>query len=214
MVRSFPWLVLAFPVLLLSAGCDASSSSPDSFAGATDGAASLAANEEAAAVSDEQVELVILSFDEIQELIADKRGKVVVIDAWSTGCPPCLKDFHNLVELHDEYPPEDLACISLSFDYEGGAGTSPEDVREPVMQFLESQGATFDNVVSSDESDVLYRKFDLNSVPAIFVYGRDGELRKRFESEGAYEAVRPLVAELVKEPAPTDGAADEEASGQ
>jgi thiol-disulfide isomerase/thioredoxin len=148
------------------------------------------------------VKLSILSFDGIQELLASKRGKVVVMDAWSTACPPCMKDFHNLVELSKHYPGDELACISLSFDYEGIG--KPLDVMPNVLKFLHSQRATFDNVMSNEESDVLYRKFKLNSVPAVFVYDRAGKLRERFEKEGAYEKVRALVAELVKESPPAD----------
>jgi thiol-disulfide isomerase/thioredoxin len=151
------------------------------------------------------VKLDILSFDQIQERIASKKGQVVVVDAWSTSCPPCMKDFHNLVELHKEYPPADVACMSLSFDYEGVG--KPEEASGAVLTFLKQQGAEFDNFMSNEESDVLYRKFKLNAVPAVFVYDRAGQLRERFESEGAYEKVRTLVAELVKEPTaatPTD----------
>jgi hypothetical protein len=151
----------------------------------------------APAPSAADVELTTLTFDEIQAHVAGKRGKVVVMDAWSTACPPCLADFHNLVELHRQYRPEDLAAISLSFDYEGIG--KPEDVREGVLKFLRSQGATFDNLMSSEDSDTLYRKFKLNAVPAIFVYDRAGQLRQRFENEGAYDEVRKLVAELVRQ---------------
>ncbi len=177
--------------LLLAAGCGASVPPETSSSGET----SEPAAQQAADTAD--VQLDTLSFDEIQERIASKKGKVVVLDAWSTSCPPCMKDFYNLVELHKQYGPEELACISLSFDYEGLG--KPEEVREPVLTFLRSQGATFDNLMSSEESDVLYRKFKLNAVPAVFVYDRSGKLRERFESEGAYEKVRELVAELVKE---------------
>ncbi len=103
------------------------------------------------------VELSILSFDEIQQRIADQRGKVVVMDAWSTSCPPCMKDFHNLVELHKAHDPGQLACISLSFDYEGLG--QPEEVSEGVLAFLRSQGAAFDNFLSNEESDVSTASF-------------------------------------------------------
>ncbi len=195
MIRfSLVWLVLLFAILPL-AGCgSASTPSTSETATAASGDETDSATEPAAAGD---VKLAILSFDEIERQLADKRGKVVVMDAWSTSCPPCMKDFHNLVELHSEYPAEELACVSLSFDYEGLG--QPEEASEPVLQFLRSQRATFDNWMSNEESDVLYRKFDLNSVPAIFVYDRSGKLRQRFENEGAYADVRKLVAELVKE---------------
>jgi thiol-disulfide isomerase/thioredoxin len=181
-------------LLLVLAGCS-KSTAPQPGAEATAESSSTAVSPDAAS----DVTLDILSFDQIQERIASKKGQVVVVDAWSTSCPPCMKDFHNLVELHKQYPPADVACVSLSFDYEGVG--KPEEASGAVLTFLKQQGATFDNLMSNEESDVLYRKFKLNAVPAVFVYDRAGQLRQRFESEGAYDKVRALVAELVKEPA-------------
>ncbi len=166
------------------------------------------------AVADPAVKLDIVDYLGVMERIAGNRGKVVVMDAWSTACPPCMKEFHNLVELHNEHGPEKVACISLSFDYEGI--DSPEDQVPRVRQFLESQDATFDNLLSSEESDVLYRKFDLAAVPAVFVYDQAGKLRKRFDNEQAktpeetftYEQVKALVKELLAEQ-PADAEASE-----
>ena len=127
------------------------------------------------------------------------------MDAWSTSCAPCLAEFHNLVELHNEHGAKNVACISLSFDYEGIG--KPEEVQDRVLTFLRKEKAMFDNLLSSDESDVLYRKFQLAAVPAVFVYDRTGNLRKRFDNEEAktkadaftYAQVRTLVAELLAE---------------
>jgi thiol-disulfide isomerase/thioredoxin len=153
----------------------------------------------------EPVELTIVSFEGIEEHIARNRGKVVVMDAWSTSCPPCMQEFHNLVELHKKYGPEQLACMSLSFDYEGIG--RPEEQKDRVLEFLRKQGATFDNLMSNEESDVLYRKLHLAAVPAVFVYDRAGQLRKRFDNEKAktkaeaftYEQVGQLVEALLAE---------------
>jgi thiol-disulfide isomerase/thioredoxin len=125
------------------------------------------------------------------------------MDAWSTSCPPCLKELPRLVALHKQHSKDGLACISLSFDYEGIG--SPEKVKPQVEEFLISQGAGFDNVLSTEESDSLYRKFKLASVPAVFVYDREGKLAKRFDNESAateedaftYEQVSQLVQELI-----------------
>ncbi len=151
-----------------------------------------------------EVSLQVLDYDQIQKLIESKRGRVVVMDAWSTSCPPCIKEFPNLVALHKKYGPDRVACISLSFDYEGIG--QPEDVADKVRKFLVEQQATFDNILSKEESDALYRKFKLISVPAVFVYDHHGKLVKRFHNEDAkgeadaftYEQVGALVEELLK----------------
>ena len=126
-----------------------------------------------------KVELKILDYDHIVELIASYKGKVVVVDCWSTSCVPCMKEFHNLVEIHKKYDAEKVACISLCFDYAGI--DDPKDLVPPALEFLEKEGATFDNVLSSDSDETLYEKFDMSSVPTVLVYGRDGKLPKKFD---------------------------------
>ena len=191
------WAGLWF-LTFLAAGCGSAGPST----GSADGTPKKPGSAASAGVG-----LAIVSFDEIQERIARHRGKVVVMDAWSTSCPPCIAEFHHLVELHRQYGPERLACMSLSFDYEGVG--KPEEQVAGVIKFLQSQGAAFENLMSNEESDVLYRKFKLAAVPAVFVYDRAGQLRKRFDNEQAnskaeaftYEQVGQLVAELLEEPA-------------
>ncbi|HQU44844.1 MAG: hypothetical protein B7Z73_13740 [Planctomycetia bacterium 21-64-5] len=148
-----------------------------------------------------KVTVEIKDFDGIQELIASKRGKVVVMDCWSTYCGPCVKEFPGLVALGKEYGPGKLACISLSFNYDGGKKETPEEHKEAVLEFLQSQQATFDNVIASVPAETLYQQlgFKSASVPAIFVYDREGNLARQFEGGDAkYSDVGELVAKLLE----------------
>jgi thiol-disulfide isomerase/thioredoxin len=208
MKRVFSWLAV-----LLLVGCSARGPSDEQVAAGPDSTGlKLAVDPTTTAAHTEptagEVRLSIVDFEGIQQRIAAHRGKVVVMDAWSTSCPPCLAEFHNLVELHKNQAAKDVACISLSFDFEGLG--QPEEQQEPVLKFLRSQGATFENLLASEDSDTLYRKFKLAAVPAVFVYDRAGNLRKRFDNEQAkskaeaftYQQVRELVAELIAEDPP------------
>lgn len=204
--RNVAWWMLA--VLALGCGkaeskkAEADAATAETAAGATEAVTADAPAEPA--LPADGVALAIVDYPGIMEKIAANRGKVVVMDAWSTSCPPCMKEFHNLVELHKKYGPEKVACISLSFDFEG-IGT-PEEQQERVLKFLRSQGATFTNLLGSEESDALYRKFQLAAVPAVFVYDPAGNLAKRFDNEQAksaadaftYEQVGQLVGELLE----------------
>jgi len=195
-------------VILLCAGCSQPSSSNTSAAIPAESdapAVTVAAPEqESAADATKQVQVKLLNYDQLQELIASHKGKVVVMDCWSTSCEPCVKEFPNLVAIHKKYGPEKVACISLSFDYEGLG--KPEDVMPVVQEFLQKQDATFDNVLGTEDSETLYKKMELASVPAVYVYDRDGMLAKRFDNEDAskpedafnYEHVGKLVEELVQ----------------
>lgn len=171
-----------------------------------------AANAVDAATSSGDVTVEIKDFDGVQELIASKRGKVVVMDCWSTWCDPCVKEFPGLVELHNQFSPDDLACVSLSFNYGGGKKETPEEYTEPVLEFLTAQKAAFDNVIASVSPDELYQKlgFKTAAIPAIFVYDREGNIARQFEGEEAkYSEVSKLVAELIdKSPTASQGGAE------
>jgi thiol-disulfide isomerase/thioredoxin len=153
-----------------------------------------------------KVSLEIASWDQTQKLVAAHKGKIVVLDAWSTSCQPCMKEFPNLVKLHQKYGDKGVACMSLSCDYQGIKNKPPEFYRERVLKFLDKQGAGFQNLLASEPAEELYEKLELASIPAVFVYGRDGKLVKRFDNEQAktdednftYEDVNKLVEELLK----------------
>jgi len=96
----------------------------------------------------------------------------------------------------------------LNVNYDGSPDTSPEALRESVQKFLQDQGATFQNILSSEPDTALYDKLKLASIPAVYVYDRAGKLRKRFDNETAefgpegfdYDKhVVPLVEQLLTE---------------
>lgn len=164
-----------------------------------------------ATAAEEGVPLKIASWAETQKLVADHRGKVVVLDVWSTSCIPCLKEFPNLVALHKKFGADKVVCMSASCDYAGIKGEPPESYREAVLKFLNKQNATFENVLLSDESDEVFRLMDVAAIPVVFVYGPDGKLVKRFDNDsGEYlkdgaegftyaEHITPLVEQLLTE---------------
>lgn len=134
-----------------------------------------------AADNDEAVSLTIQPWEETEQLIAAHRGKVVVVDFWSTSCLPCRREFPHFVDLHNAHRGE-IACISISLDYSGRAGRPPESYRERVHKFLAEQGATFANVLSSDDPDKLQSRLKLAPIPLVWVYDREGNLTRQFDN--------------------------------
>jgi thiol-disulfide isomerase/thioredoxin len=149
----------------------------------------------------------LASWEEVEQLIASKKGKVVVLDLWSTWCTPCLKEFPGLVALHNKHP-DQVACISLNLNYAGAKDESPADARAEIEAFLKEQGATFDNLISTTPDEAVWKSLNVAMVPIVRVYDRQGQLRKQFVNEnGEYgdegftyqEHVAPFVEQLVKE---------------
>jgi thiol-disulfide isomerase/thioredoxin len=129
--------------------------------------------------------------------IASHAGKVVIVDCWSTSCPPCVQEFPRLVALKKTHG-ERIACISFSLDYEGI--DAPEELLPPVEAFLDKVGAGgIVNLLCTEEADAVYRKLDLVSVPAVSVYGPDGKLVQRFDEDDAAKRLkRPFTYDDVE----------------
>lgn len=138
------------------------------------------------------VEVGLVDTAGLEAQIARHRGRVVVVDCWSTSCPPCVKEFPRLLELQRRHGAK-IACISLSLDYEGI--DAPEDVLPPVRAFLEKVKADgIVNLLCTEEADAVYRKLDLVSVPAVYVYAADGALVRRFDEDDATKRLgRPFT---------------------
>ena len=149
------------------------------------------------------VTLKVASWDEVKKEVASHQGRIVVLDIWSTGCVPCVKEFPHLVKLQAAHP-EEVVCISLNTNYIGVG--QPEDEEEDVLKFLNKQKAHLVNLLSSEEDQELYKRIGIASIPVVQVYGRDGKLAKQFDNEKdeygkdgfTYEKhVTPYVKKLV-----------------
>ncbi|WP_437201501.1 TlpA family protein disulfide reductase [Planctomicrobium sp. SH664] len=151
----------------------------------------------------EDVRVEILDWEATRALAKKHPGKVVVMDLWATYCPPCIAEFPNLVRLQRMYP-EQLACISVSCDYSGFEDT-PESHREKVTRFLVKQGATFQNVILSTDTETLFNsKLEHSGIPIVFVFDQQGELAGQFPDpknagEFTYGGdVIPLIEKLLQ----------------
>jgi thiol-disulfide isomerase/thioredoxin len=144
------------------------------------------------------VDVAILDWAATEALIASHKGKVVVVDMWSLACDPCRREFPNLVKLHNDRS-DQVACISVSTDYAGIKSKPPEFYKPRVLEFLTEQKATFQNVLSSVDSETLFDQLALASIPAVYVYDKDGKLAQRFAGEEVHydKEVVPLVEKLL-----------------
>jgi thiol-disulfide isomerase/thioredoxin len=162
----------------------------------------------AAPATVEQPTVEILSWDQTQKRREEFRGKVVVLDVWSTYCDPCVREFPNLVALQKQFG-DKVRCISFDTDYSGAVREPPKSFRKLVLEFLTKRGGSgLLNVISSDPSEDFYNKIHLGGPPAVFVYDQSGKLVHRFDNSQVSKTpeftyrhdVIPLVEKLLATP--------------
>lgn len=153
-----------------------------------------------------EVKLVEGNWKTVQDLVKASKGKIVVVDIWSTACLPCMREYPNLIKLHEKYGRE-IVCISLNVDYVGIKSKPPEYYRPKVEKFLKRSKSTCRNYLCNIDGLELFDDLELNSIPAVYVYGTNGKLAKRFDDElledGEEDAftyrkdINPLIDKLI-----------------
>ncbi|TWT58760.1 Thiol-disulfide oxidoreductase ResA [Thalassoglobus neptunius] len=149
------------------------------------------------------VTLETKSWDETLKLVDQEQGKVVVMDLWSTSCPPCLEELPNLIKLSKEFP-DSVTCISVSLDYAGYEDEPVESYRDSAMTWLEKFNANIQNILcSTDFNTIFSEKIPHSSLPVVLVYNQQGQLAGQFPdpkdpSEFTYHGdVIPFVKNLI-----------------
>lgn len=77
-------------------------------------------------------QLIRLS-DQQQVSLSSLKGKVILINAWATWCPPCRQEMPSLQTLYDHYKSNpDMVFLFVSLD----------ETQQPVHSFLSQNGYT------------------------------------------------------------------------
>lgn len=106
------------------------------------------------------------------------------------------------MQLHQQHHPR-VVCISLNLDYIGTADEPAESFRGKVESFVKSRNADFEHLIASEPDTEIYAKSKLTSVPAVLVYGPDGNVARQFDFDSdpkgfTYERdIGPYVVSLL-----------------
>jgi cytochrome c biogenesis protein CcmG, thiol:disulfide interchange protein DsbE len=103
--------------------------------------------------------------------LTDYRGKVLVLDFYATWCEPCRQSIPRLKELQAQYGPAGVQVVGLNV---GG----PDD-RIKVTEFARELDIQYP-LGFPDKALSDFFLSDDQTIPQTFIFGRGGELAKRF----------------------------------
>jgi peroxiredoxin len=125
--------------------------------------------------------------------LSDLRGKVVLLEIWFTGCPPCMAETPALVALNRELAPRGLAIVganadrALGLDYDDAARRS----------YVQEQHIEYPIVYWTRASDGAYGGISI--FPTIFLIDRKGIVRAHRIGYVEPEDLCQAIEEILKE---------------
>ena len=141
------------------------------------------------------IELKVVKYPELGKAIRALKGNVVVVDVWATWCPPCVKEFPHLVELHAKYASAGLVCVSVSMN--------DKDTHADALEFLVKKKAHFVNYRLDEVVNTSFDRLDIKGIPVVYLFDRDNKRAGKFTNDDpdkpfSYEKdVTPLVRQLL-----------------
>lgn len=120
--------------------------------------------------------------------IADKKGKVLLVNMWATWCGPCRSEMPTLVKLQEANRDKGLEVIGLNTD---------DEKVEDIEKFAEDMKLNYTLVWGDTElQSALVKISKFGGIPQSFIIDRDGNLRGVFR--GANPADVKKMSELVE----------------
>lgn len=122
--------------------------------------------------------------------LSDLRGRPVLINLWTSWCPPCRAEMPALNRVYHEYGDEGFEILAINSTW--------QDRREDAMAFAAELGLDFPVLLDTDGQ--VSRIYQLRSLPTSFFIGKDGVIREVVIGGPMSEALlRIRVEELLKE---------------
>ena len=122
--------------------------------------------------------------------LADLRGKVVLVDFWTSGCINCARTLPYVTRLYDKYKGKGLVVVGVhtpEFPFERSTATvqaaiSHHGIRYPVAQ---------------DNEFATWKAYGNEYWPAQYIVDQTGKIVFEHAGEGQYEEIERTIQKLL-----------------
>jgi len=133
---------------------------------------------------DAKVHLEVLDLAGIDGVLAQHRGRAVVLNFWATWCGPCVEELPDLVEASRARPDVDVLLVSYDLQI---PDANPDAILPRVRKFLANRKIEMPVLVfEGDDFEGINERFDLpGQIPITLAIGKDGRIVDRCDGEAS-----------------------------
>lgn len=122
-----------------------------------------------------------------QEILAQNKGKVIMIDIWAAWCPDCIKALPEIKTIKADFPT--VAFVNLSLD------KSQEKWKEAIEKHA-IEGQHFYLEDEKRMKGVFGQAIQLNWIPRYILVNKEGEIELFNATEKNFEEIKALLKKI------------------
>jgi thiol-disulfide isomerase/thioredoxin len=119
----------------------------------------------------------IKATSELDDIIKDNKGNVILFNLWATWCKPCVEEFPDLIKLYNNYKDRNFTIIFISIDFK-------EEINTKLIPFLKENDVNFvtyfDDFKNQDELINYFDKKWDGGIPSTYIFDKNGVEESKF----------------------------------
>ena len=121
--------------------------------------------------------------------LSDYKGKVVLINFWSTWCPPCRAEIPDLIRLQNKYRNRGLRIIGITY---------PPQTLSQVRRFARKMRINYAIALGQKSTKTLFDQSEV--LPVTVIINREGKVHATVQGilfpEEFDEKIKPLLDDV------------------
>ena len=127
-------------------------------------------------------DFTLLNFRNESVNLSDYKGQVVLINFFSTNCPPCRVEIPDFIRLQDQYGSKGFAVIGISVDQNG---------KRILPGFAQALRINYPILLAT--SKVIRDYGNIYALPASFLIDRDHRILKHYTGMVTKDELEPII---------------------
>ena len=127
-------------------------------------------------------DFTLLNLQDESVNLSDYKGQVVLINFFSTNCPPCRVEIPDFIRLQDQYGSKGFAVIGISVDQNG---------KRILPRFAQALRINYPILLGT--SKVIRDYGNIYALPASFLIDRDHRILKHYTGMVTKDELEPII---------------------
>ena len=130
-------------------------------------------------------DFVLSTFDGGEFRLSDTQGQVVMVDFWSSWCPPCIEEAPDLAQVYREYQGRGVEFV----------GVAIWDKADALEEHIDRFQITYPNAL--DDRGKVAIDYGVSGIPEKYFIDRQGNVIKKLSGPTSPEKLREILDDLV-----------------